>query len=185
MCAEPDETAWSSSCSSDQCWSCSPGIPGYEQIFSIELLLPGSQVLQHTVLGVLGEKALQARKKMDFFMKTAMEESSYLIARLNFMGFELKVFRCKKPHSLSSSIKRHFCPVLMIPSRGLPSVLPSEGFLTDTPGVYAGQASVAIQADSQKETVIYNLPHYYLPYKHWGPKLKKKDFYLVSFLLKK
>lgn len=72
-------------------------------------------------------------------MKISIEESSNLIARLNFMGFELKVFRCKKPHSLSGNIRRPFCPVLMIPSRGLPSLLPSEGFLIDIPEVYAGQ----------------------------------------------
>lgn len=78
---------------------------------------------------------------MDFCMKTAIEDSSNLIARLNFTGFELKVFRCKKtPHSLSRNVKRPFCPVLMIPSRGLPSVLPSEGFLIDIQEVYAGQS---------------------------------------------
>lgn len=105
-----------------------------------------------------GQFALHEKGSLPF-MKTAMEESSNLIATLNFTGFELKVFRCKKPHSLSSNIKRQFCPVLMIPSRGLPNVLPSEGFLTDTPEVYAGQTSVAIQADFQKETVVYNLPN--------------------------
>lgn len=54
--SEPEESAWSSSCSSEQCWSCPPGTPGYQQIFSIELLLPGSQGLQHTVLGVSEKK---------------------------------------------------------------------------------------------------------------------------------
>lgn len=113
----------------------------YQQIFSTELLLPGSQVLQHTVLEVSEKKALQARKKMDFCMKTGIEDSSNLIARLNFIGFELKVFRCKKtPHSLSRNVKRPFCPVLMIPSRGLPSVLPSEGFLIGIQEAYAGQS---------------------------------------------
>lgn len=70
-------------------------------------------------------------------MKTAAEESSNLILRLN---FELNIFRCKNPHSLSKSIKRPFHPVLMIPSRGLPIVLLSEGFLMDIPKVYAGQS---------------------------------------------
>lgn len=139
------------------------------------------QVLQHTLLGVSEKKPYRQEKKIDFFMKTAIEESSNLIARLNFMGFEVKVFRCKNPHSLSSSIKRPFCPVLIIPSRGLTSVLPSEGFLINIPEVYAGQSKHLWPS----RLILRKKPHYYFPYKHWGPKLKNKAFYLVSFMLKK
>lgn len=66
-------------------------------------MLPGSQGVQHTLLGVGEKKPYRQAKKM-YFVKTAIEESSNLIARLNFMGFELEVFRCKKPHSLSTNI---------------------------------------------------------------------------------
>lgn len=135
---EPDQSAWSFCCSSDQCWSCPPALPVSKTL--LNYCCWGAEAA-HCFRSQWG-KALHTREKTDFFMKTAWEETSNLYAGCNFIGHRkvwTQGFQLEKAHSPSGNINRPFCPALMVPRRGFPSVLPSARYLLRIPEVYAGQ----------------------------------------------